>query len=151
MFSYFVIFNCAFKMIEFKLLIYQYLFLVNDKIRAYVMLVFKNNFSLFYHINQNFNVLLYKSFNKKLCCTGVHSHTHTHTQRHIDTLTYTKKTNAPFMIWHFGHMEQFALICWLGGHAVQKSLFIEWHPFSLAGLCSPSRAQATNSVYLRPH
>ena len=70
--------------------------------------MFKNNFSLFCHINQNFNVLLYKSFNKfpsdtkitimlhrrtHTTATHAHARTQTHTRRHTcsDTRERTKK------------------------------------------------------------
>lgn len=91
------------------------------------VLVFKNNFSLFCHINQNFNVLLYKSFNKVPSDTKItimlhrrthdilhgHMHPHKHPRKHTCSHPHKNK-NAPFLIWHFGHMEQFALICWFG-------------------------------------
>lgn len=118
------------------------------------VLVFKNNFSLFCHINQNFNVLLYKSFNKfpsdtKITimlhrrthtyymdtCTRTHANTHAGTHAHIHT-----KQNAPFLIWHFGHMEQFALICWFGWPcSAIIAMFVEWHPFPLSGPHSPTQ------------
>lgn len=57
------------------------------------VLVFKNKFSLFPHINQNCNVLLYKSFNKFHSDTKItnmfHRHAHAHTQAHL----YTKEKN----------------------------------------------------------
>lgn len=60
------------------------------------MFVFKNNLSLFSHINQNFNVLLYKSFKKFPSDTTVtikdtqpHAHTHT-TWTHAHEVTHAR-------------------------------------------------------------
>lgn len=114
--------------------------------------MFKNNFFTFCHINQNFNVLLYKSFNKFPSDTKItiklHRRTHTHTTRtHARTQTHTHtqscihtKQNAPFLIWHFGRMEQFALICWFGWPcSAIIAMFVEWHPFPLSGPYSPTQ------------
>lgn len=53
------------------------------------------------------------------------------------------------MIWHFGHMEQFALICWFGWPcSAIIAMFVEWHPFPLRwAILTYARAQATNIVY----
>ena len=70
-----------------------------------ITLVFKNNFSLFCHINQNFNVLLYKSFNKFPSDTKITimlhrrtltrtTWTHAHTYSHRHTCIHTHKTKC---------------------------------------------------------
>lgn len=108
------------------------------------VLVFKNKFSLFPHINQNCNVLLYKSFNKFPSDTKItnmfHRHAHAHTQAHLYTKE-KKPQNAPFMIWHFGHMEQFALICWFGWpcSAIIAMFLNNDIPFPLGGPLSPTQ------------
>lgn len=95
------------------------------------MLVFKNNLSLFFpHINQNFNVLLYKSFNKfpsdtKITIKDTQADTrtvipqgHMHTQSHMLAYTQNKMRHS----W-FGTLDVWSSLHWsagLVGHAVQN-------------------------------
>lgn len=100
-----------------------FVFLTGQKQIIYdimAVLVFKNKFSLFPHINQNCNVLLYKSFNKFPSDTKITNmfHRHAHTQAHL----YTKeKKNKMRHLW-FGTLDIWSSLHWsagLGGHAVQ--------------------------------
>lgn len=81
---------CYFKVsiIYFSVFTTAYL---TDKHKTASTVVFKNNSLYFCHINQNFNVLLYKSFHKfpsdRKITIMLHRRTHTNTRSH----TYTQK------------------------------------------------------------
>lgn len=82
--------------------------------------VFKNNSLYFCHINQDFNVLLYKSFHKfsfwqKNNHHVTQAHAHQHTQPHVHTKTKMRH------LW-FGTVDTWSSLHWSvgsGGHAVQ--------------------------------
>lgn len=65
------------------------------------VLVFKNKFSLFPHINQNCNVLLYKSFNKFPSDTKITNmfHRHAHAHAHAGPLIHKRKKNPKCAIY----------------------------------------------------
>lgn len=113
-----------------------FVFLTGQKQIIYdimAVLVFKNKFSLFPHINQNCNVLLYKSFNKFPSDTKItnmfHRHAHAHTQAHL----YTKEKKNPkcaiydLALWTYGAV-CIDLLVWV---AMQCYVFEQWHPFPL--------------------
>lgn len=61
----------------------------------------------------------------------IHARIHTQKQKNRQKKKHTEQ-NAPFWIWHFGRMEQFALICWFGWPcSAIIAVVVEWNPFAL--------------------
>lgn len=138
-----------------------------------IALVFKNNFSLFCHINQNFNVLLYKSFNKSPSDTKItimlhrrthaytpttrtHAHTHTHspeTHSHTCRHTHSRKKCAicGLALWTYGAV-YIDLLVWVAMQCNNRYVFWRMTSLSLVwATLTYTRPQATNVLYMRPH
>ena len=122
----------------------------------------------FSHINQNFNVLLYKSFNKfpsdtKVTIKDRQPHAHSH---HMDTCTrahacsHTHEIKSAILDLALGRMEQFALICWFGWPCSAKqqfqkkknnNMFCRMTSLSLKWAASKNTISRRNKGYIRPH